>query len=564
MLSREGKMKPVTSMKRVKGFTLIELVIVMGVIATMSAAIIPYQEQVKTKQLRTSTVEDFAELSQSYRRFYAENRRNPTGVAELVSLGYYTGVTSSPFGSAYKGASDASGKGFVFTLDTGDNARASVLSSHIKGDVVGNIVSKRISIPSIETIASHYLARQSIAGRPELNQLETTIDANGNDLVNINTLDAQKIDAVDVNATNAVIDVVDVIDEITFGTHTIRHTSTQLVFDSPDVSFTNDIKVAGDIIGSNSNVSGINTITANVGQFDSVTSNTLTASTGNINTLTGNKLNYVNGVFTELNTETLSAISGTINNLTTITHNTETLNAQNVNASNAVITKGNIATLKGTSLDYTNGTVLALTGNDINYAKGTFTNLIANGLTANSLVAGRAVISNVDTKSLKFTNGVVTNLTANTATYNTANINELTGGDVVADTVNANQYVGSSADITNVDTTTINTTNLYTNLFEANTGIFDNLTVDGQLTTASAKVNGALNMKNLSTNSANVTNFSTGTLNATTINGGNFTGNRFNGTDFSTNAGNSVNNNKALADALSARWADCVAANGCQ
>lgn len=95
-------------MRQVRGFTLIELVIVMVVIAILAAIAYPsYQSQVR-KARRASAVEAIAAIQQAQERWRANNPTYTgtigTGGLELSTTsvgGYYSLAVSGATGSAY-------------------------------------------------------------------------------------------------------------------------------------------------------------------------------------------------------------------------------------------------------------------------------------------------------------------------------------------------------------------------------------------------------------------------------------------------------------------------------
>ena len=99
--------------RRSRGFTLIELMIVVAVVAVLAAVAMPSYQQSVRKSRRADAISRISELQQAQERWRANNAAYGTlantGVAATVSGGYYTLNVDSNTATAYNAVAQATG-----------------------------------------------------------------------------------------------------------------------------------------------------------------------------------------------------------------------------------------------------------------------------------------------------------------------------------------------------------------------------------------------------------------------------------------------------------------------
>ena len=235
------------NLNKAKGFTLAELAVVASILGTLAYYAGEQQEVINYVNDLEQVERDIENLQLAYNQYYLEYRRPPATINELATLGLYSGSLESPFGTQYEGVPN--GRGYQFVVDTLDNGPALTLSEKAPNATgVANRVSYNVPIPALETIASQYLHRQAVAGRPELNQLETNLDINGFDILNVSDLETNNIVTDRITTNVAEIDVLQTVDTLEFGTNSIQAVGNTLRLNAGTVDISNNISVDGDLL----------------------------------------------------------------------------------------------------------------------------------------------------------------------------------------------------------------------------------------------------------------------------------------------------------------------------
>ncbi len=81
---------------RQRGFTLIELIVVMAIIGILAAIAVPAMKDAPTRAREAALKEDLFTLRSCLDQFHADRGRYPTSLDELVSMGYIRGMPVDP------------------------------------------------------------------------------------------------------------------------------------------------------------------------------------------------------------------------------------------------------------------------------------------------------------------------------------------------------------------------------------------------------------------------------------------------------------------------------------
>jgi prepilin-type N-terminal cleavage/methylation domain-containing protein len=529
-------------LKRQKGFTLGEMLLVLGIMGTIAVATLPKEQFLYQQGFVDAAARDLQSLQHAYNRFYAANRRNPASMAELQP--YYNGRMTSPWNTPYQGTATANG--FTFSVNTNSAAYASKLQNTMgNAQLSGTAVSKGVPIPLIETIASQQLHRVAIAGRPELNQQQTDIDATGNDVVGVDTFDANEANVNDVYAQTVDTDILDAADEVVFGANSITHSGNTLSFNAGTVAFNGNVSLQGDMDANGNDITNIGNFDADNATFqdftttdlfaDNATIDTANITNGSINTLTGQSLNYANGTIDTFSFTTANGQRIDVNRFDTNVFNAGTFTS----------TTGIIDDLSGTSLDYNTGNITQLSGGTFTYNQGNINYVNAAEVNTNRTYANYA----------NFSNGVYDRLTVSgtldggQGDFGRVDTNDVTTNVLSAVSVDTGSFVVNGtltsddvySDNFNISGTT-NTNRLISNQSSLGTADASSLSVSGR---------------------SSAGNFVGGDASFDQVSASQYYGGNFFGSDFTTST-SSVNNNYDLATDLQQQWDTCEAQGGCQ
>lgn len=117
-------------MKRLRGFTLIELMIVVVVVAILAAIAIPAWQRYAYRSRRPDGQELLIRIAQAEERYYTNYNRYPVSLSSIgfntdpapSEHGYYTATVALPAG-------DAAGTGFIATAQPQGDQAADVCQS---------------------------------------------------------------------------------------------------------------------------------------------------------------------------------------------------------------------------------------------------------------------------------------------------------------------------------------------------------------------------------------------------------------------------------------------------
>ncbi|MBJ7265593.1 prepilin-type N-terminal cleavage/methylation domain-containing protein [Idiomarina abyssalis] len=500
-----------TRRRNEKGFTIVELMVVVGVLGVMAASAVPaYIEHKKSQQVE-DTKSDIELIQQAVYGYYRDNHTFPPNMQALASLGYYTGTQTSPYGTQYAVNVDPGGQFTRIQFDTpaGVNTQR-IAKNFAQSSFTQSNVSVATGRPTREAVANTFIHRDEKPGCPECNQMETTLDMNGNDLENVRELNAETVQAVNVDTENLTTEIMTVNERLNIGAGSLVATTDGFDISASSVNFSGDMSINGDIESANGDLTNFNRIEATDIQATSVSSDELYAQTGQIDSftstdatitnLTGDSLDYATGDFTDLTTVSLTADSATISTLQGDSLNYNTGNFNSFTTENLTATSGSVSSLSGSSLNYTTGTF--------------------GSLSTNSLNAGSGYIGAVAGASMNYTTGDIDELSSVSGTFSTIQGDSGNFGniDVSGTTSTSNLNVSDTltsqtGDFVTVDANNLVASNASFDSYSADTVTFGQLTVDGTLSANTANVSGKTTTSTLTAD-----NSSLGTASAASMN----------------------------------------------
>ena len=535
------------------------------------------------RQSYESSADELRQISNALTRYYRDNMSWPANLNELSATGYFNGdagrcggagVFQSPLCTVIFG--NQVGDDYALTVNLLQNGIAQAVANQVPGGTVaGSTVTATINRPFQSSLYDDYLQKVEDPDRAERTQLEVDLDINGNNLNNINSLNAAKVTIDNAVITNAEITRVNT-ERIDLGANSLTHAGNQLNLNAGVVSVNGTLSANGDVVGNGNNLTGFDTVSADSGVFTD-----LTATTGTITTLSGNTLDYNSGSIDTLNGNSLTYSNGSIASLdgNSLDYNTGVIRSLSGNSLN--FGAGTIGNLSGNDASFLSGLIRVLNGNALTYKNinGTTGNFI-NSSSNNGTITNMGVTGNSSLNILDSNNGNVTTLTATngnivTGVTKTASGNSITVsgtssfGVLDSDRIDTNSFSGNSVTADNgsvsgnalVDTlsvTNLNVSNrLQTNVVNSSTSSLGNasaskLSISGRLVASGINTSIA-SFDNAVIQSASGNNANYNTVSANRFNGGAFTSND----DFYTPI-SSVNKNYLLIDEQRNKLDNCV------
>jgi hypothetical protein len=108
----------------------------------------------------------------------------PANMGVLQASPYWVADIVSNYGTVFVGGPSGDGR-FSLSVDVLQESTALSIAPRIQGGVTGSLVTMSIMAPGTEDVFAGMLHRNFTAGYPELNQMNTTLDMNGNNIINI-------------------------------------------------------------------------------------------------------------------------------------------------------------------------------------------------------------------------------------------------------------------------------------------------------------------------------------------------------------------------------------------
>lgn len=192
--------------RRQRGFTLVELgVVAIGITLLAFAMMNPVLNQFREKKAELTAVR-MATIAQGAQAHRIDTGQWPDQVnncaatmTRLTTTGYITGISAtSAYGTSY--TFTCSVNIFNIRVDTKSADWASYIGGIIPaGSTAGTFVT--MATPVTVPVFDNLLHRTAIAGRPELNRMETALDMNNQNIDNVAALEAVTGNITTVNST---------------------------------------------------------------------------------------------------------------------------------------------------------------------------------------------------------------------------------------------------------------------------------------------------------------------------------------------------------------------------
>lgn len=287
-----------------RGNTTLGAVAVVGVVGLGTAGVAGtqhYQNEIAPIQYAEDTEREVRAIQKASNQYRMEYGAWPSSMTELKASPFYNGEEISPFGSPY----ELSVNGDVFNVGVEASSRRGA------AELVGGLdsanrnelrVTSSLNVPSDSVIQSYFLARKAVPGCPECNTVESDINANGNNINDIQTLQAESVEVERFKATDGQAETMSIQQEVTVGSSSrLTSSGDVLIVDSPNTQFTGNVQLGGELDARGNDI-------RNVGSLSAVDVQAVTAAIteAEIDRLSGVELNYAVAVVQSLSGDTLN------------------------------------------------------------------------------------------------------------------------------------------------------------------------------------------------------------------------------------------------------------------
>ncbi|MFB2639935.1 hypothetical protein ACE02P_18080 [Shewanella bicestrii] len=524
------------------------------------------------------TAEELKQISSALTTYYRDNSSWPSSLNELKSSGYFDGVATRCGGNGTFQSSLCTviqgvpyGDDYQLSVNLLKSSTAKFVANQIPGgSASGTSVIATIKRPFQATLYADYLQRVNNPDNPSSTQLETSIDVNHNELLNINKGQFESL-SIDLATINVAKFKELTTEKVSLGSNSITSTGTNLDINASTVRLNGQVNLGGDLQANNHNLVDVGTVQASKGSFTDVAAqkggvkqlsgDSVIFGTGQINNLSGESLNYQTGTITSLQGDSFTYNSGTVSGISGAILDFGAGTIGSVNGTSVNYNGGSINDLNGTSLNYTNGTFGTISG-----STGRHTSLYVTGNTSlNTFAANNGTISTTTSDIWTFDSGIINALDAELLTVkNGATIDELNSNSIDTITGTATSLTGNtgesngdvSSSITNTKSLVVNQ-NLTTGAIKSKnsqlgTSSSSSFNVESELIAA------GINVSTFTANTGTLSTVSGTTLNYKTVSANKFVGGTYSSTsDFITPA-SSVNSNYLLVTEQKAKLDNCV------
>ncbi|MAD76765.1 MAG: hypothetical protein CML20_18605 [Rheinheimera sp.] len=337
---------------RQHGFSLQEVMISLAIMTILGVAAVPAIQKEMQSTLDEEGAASIEQLVSSYKQFRSTQRRNPSDLTELASQGTYQGSGVMPWGSSvnFSDLVNPTGavKGAQFSFQAKDPAQAERLAGLLakyNSVSAGSIVTLSTPISTIETIEDQMLCRTGL-GPDDCNVMQVDLDAGSNDITGNGNFTGNIGEMNTVISDLARFGEFEVTEEIVLGDNAISSSGTTMSINAPKTSFAGDVSIQGDLTGNDSNISGVNVMSAN-----SVIADTATIDTGVVSNLSGVSLDYEKGEFNNVTSQTTESTYGEFNDVNAGTVNADTVITNILNASVGTVNELSASNASGTNLN---------------------------------------------------------------------------------------------------------------------------------------------------------------------------------------------------------------------
>lgn len=389
------------SFKKIGGFTLQEMMLAVAVLAILGVASVPGIQREIQEDMDQQGVVVIENVIGSFKQFRAVNRRNPTTMTELVNSPFYQGNGLTPWSSTIAGAPSASGRAYSFTIPARNSAQAERLAGKLakfSPSVSGSLITLNSPISTIEVAEDQMLCRRDI-GVSDCNVMEVNLDAGNQDILGAGEVEGTLGHLTTVISDRAQIDTLVTENEILLGVNSISHDGNTLKFNAALTSFSGGMSLGGNLIGNNSNISGVNRLEAN-----SLISNSVDAKIGDIKDLSGITLDFDSGIFKEVTVEETISDFGDFGTVTSKLVNSVSVTTKRFEGDNGVF--------NNLDADKASGSELTLSGLlDVNSFKADISNIgtgVGNSLNLSGNASGSSSFFNFGNFGSLIVSGAIT------------------------------------------------------------------------------------------------------------------------------------------------------------
>ena len=197
---------------RIAGFTLVELMVSLGVVGAIAATQVPiYIEQELPQRQALEAKADVESIKTAANSYFMANGDWPAGLNSLINAGYLPAAwptTGSPYSLSINAPTGANTSAtLVVSIDTLSARQASYLNRQLPYATIatdGVTVETSMGQPTLGAIQANWLSRtydnNCGTGGNDCNTMQTDIDAGGNNINNVASIDATRVEIVDPNA----------------------------------------------------------------------------------------------------------------------------------------------------------------------------------------------------------------------------------------------------------------------------------------------------------------------------------------------------------------------------
>ena len=361
------------AMGKQSGFSLLSAMLLVGGISTAAVlGTIAYKSSEKEAEVPMLIAEDVFHIQEAVYSYMVDNDiddysviNDPDFFSDLRANGYFSDDYESPVGTSY--TFRVVDDNFEIVVNTQNEEWA----QEAKGLVIGGSVNNTTLVSSMPKPSQGegyepFVGRFADPSKPYRQEFETDLDMGGNNIDDVQSVNAEEIESTDVVTEQMTSNDVTVDSRLELGEHAvITGSSGQLNIDAATTDIRSNIGVQGDLIGNESNASGINTIETTqlqttdletttletqevaaqdadiaVGQIDDITGQSATADDATFNIATSDNVEATNGQITDISGSSASFTNGEVTDLTSQSATIDTASIQAVQGDSVTSNSG--------------------------------------------------------------------------------------------------------------------------------------------------------------------------------------------------------------------------------